>query len=267
MSQWTQKVVLDGSRVNLNGSLRGARNKTMLAVFGSPRGSFSEKCQPVTNERLRSLIVTEDVGPFRVTGLRPAVRTLRAILVDVRTAEPDIHDRLGTAGMLCARFVRDSTSAISNHSWGTAIDLTIDGILDARGDNKAQRGLLQIFRHFDNHGFYWGAAFPTEDAMHFEASDDLIREWQAKGELGEVPPPATEPDSLLEFGDRGAEVAALQQMLSKVLGISIKADGIFGPATRAAVLDFQSRTAGLAVDGVVGMQTLAALRKALPGPG
>ncbi|MBC4017977.1 peptidoglycan-binding protein [Siccirubricoccus deserti] len=267
MSHWTRTVVLDGSRVNLNGPLRGARNKTMLAVFGSPRGSFSQKCQPVTNERLRSLIVTEDVGPFRVTGLRPAVRTLRTIFADVKAAEPDIHGRLGTAGMLCARFVRDSTSAISNHSWGTAIDLTIDGVLDARGDRKAQQGLLQIFKHFNNHGFYWGAAFPTEDAMHFEASEDLIHDWQAKGELGEVPAAGTEPDSLLEFGDRGAEIAALQEMLSKVLGISIKADGTFGPATRAAVVDFQSRTAGLATDGVVGMKTLAALRAALSGTG
>jgi hypothetical protein len=267
MSQWTQTVKLDGSRTSLNGSLRGARNTTMLKVFGSPRGDFSEKCQPVTNERLRSLIVTEDVGPFRATGLRPAVRRLRDILLDVRSAEPDIHSRLGTAGMLCARFVRGSTSAISNHSWGTAIDLTIDGVLDGRGDNRTQQGLLQIFKHFNKHGFFWGVAFPTEDAMHFEASDDLIHEWQAKGEFGDAPAPTTEPDSLLEFGDRGAEVAALQEMLSKVLGISIKADGIFGPATRAAVMDFQSRTAGLTVDGVVGMTTLAALRSALPGVG
>jgi hypothetical protein len=266
MSQWTQTVVLGASRVNLNGALRGARNTTMLKVLGNPRGDYSQKCQPVTNERLRSLIVTEDVGPFRATGLRPAVRTLRAIFADVKATEPDIHGRLGTAGMLCARFVRDSTSAISNHSWGTAIDLTIDGILDARGDGKAQKGLLQIFRHFNDHGFYWGAAFPTEDAMHFETSDDLIREWQAKGEFGAAPAPAGEADSLLEFGDRGAEVVALQEMLSKILNISIKADGIFGSVTRASVMDFQMQK-GLTVDGVVGPKTLAALREALPGAG
>lgn len=266
MSEWTQTDKLDGSRVSLNGTLRGARNTTMLKVLGNPRGDFSQRCQPVTNERLRSLVVTEDVGPFRATGLRPAVRTLRAIFADVKTAEPDIYGRLGTAGMLCVRFVRGSTSAISNHSWGTAIDLTIDGILDSRGDGRAQRGLLRIFRHFNDHGFFWGVAFPTEDAMHFEASDDLIREWQAKGEFGDVPALASETDNLLDFGDRGAEVVAVQVMLSEVLRISINPDGIFGSVTRASVVDFQRRN-GLAADGVVGMKTLAALRTPQPGAG
>ena len=82
MSQWTQTVVLDGSRVNLNGALRGALNTTMLQVLGNPRGDYSQRCQPVTNERLRSLIVTEDVGPFQATGLRPAVRTAIYALLD-----------------------------------------------------------------------------------------------------------------------------------------------------------------------------------------
>lgn len=266
MSEWTEKVTLDGSRVNLNGTLRGARNTTMLKILGNPRGDFSQRCQEVTNERLRSLVVTEDVGPFRATGLRPAVGTLRAIFADVKTAEPDIHGRLGSAGMLCARFVRDSTSAISNHSWGTAIDLTIDGVLDSRGDNKAQKGLLQIFKRFNDRKFYWGAAFPTEDAMHFEASDDLIRDWQERGELGDAGAPAAETDSLLEFGDRGAEVIALQDMLSKVLRITITTDGVFGSVTRASVMDFQRRN-GLPVDGAVGRETLAALRGALQGVG
>jgi hypothetical protein len=65
--------------------------------------------------------------------------------------------------------------------WGTAADLTIDAILDARG-GKAQQGLLQIFWHFNDDGFYWGAAFPNE-TMHFEASDELIRRSQTEGEV------------------------------------------------------------------------------------
>ena len=266
MSEWTEEVALDGSRVNLNGALRGARNVTMLQVLGNPRGDFSQRCQPVTNETLRSLISTEDVGPFRATGLRPALRTLRAIFAEVKVAEPDIHDRLGTAGVLCARFVRGSTSSISNHSWGTAIDLTIDGVLDTRGDVAAQKGLLRIHKHFNNHRFYWGAAFPVEDAMHFEASNDLILEWQANGELGGRTPPVEGTGSLLEFGDRGAEVVALQVMLSQVLRIRIAPDGIFGPVTHASVLDFQARN-GLAADGIVGRKTLAALRKAVQALG
>jgi hypothetical protein len=29
----------------------------------------------------------------------------------------------------------------------------------------------------NQHGWYWGAAFRTEDAMHFEASRSLISQW------------------------------------------------------------------------------------------
>ena len=266
MSQWTETVQLDASRVSLNGDLRGARNSTMLSVLGNPRGSYSQDCQEPTNARMAGLLVSEDVGPFKVRGLRPAVAALRAIFADIKAADRDIHDRLGTAGMLCCRFVRGSTSAISNHSWGCAIDLTIDKVLDRRGDDRAQMGLLQIHKHFNRHKFFWGAAFPVEDAMHFEASDQLVREWQASGQLGAAagaPPPVA--DSLLEFGDRGAEVMALQQMLSQALGITLGADGVFGAQTRAAVVDFQARH-GLAPDGVVGPKTMAALRQAASGP-
>lgn len=257
MMVWSDTEALDSSRGNINGGLRGARNATMLQVLGGPRGSYSEECQDPTNPGLIPLIVREDVGPFEARGLRPAVAALRRILDDVKADEPDLHRRLGNAGMLCCRFVRDSKSVISNHSWGVAIDLTIDGILDKRGDNRAQRGLLRVREHFNRYKFFWGAAFRTEDSMHFEASDDLILEWQADGSLGDAPRPRA--SSLLEFGDRGAEVAALQQMLSERLGIRLVLDGMFGPATRAAVIAFQARR-GLEPDGKVGPKTLAALR-------
>lgn len=264
MSQWSETVPLDASRVSINGALRAARNKTMLQTLGNPRGDYSDRCQDPTNERLRSLVVREDVGPFTARGLRPAVAALRAIFADVKASEPDIHGRLGNMGMLCCRFVRGSTSAISNHSWGTAIDLTIDGVLDRRGDNRTQRGLLQILPHFNRHNFFWGAAFGTEDAMHFEASDDLVQQWQRDGELGAVPAtPAPTQDSLLEFGDRGPEVLALQEMLVRALGSTLRPDGIFGAQTRAAVIEFQLRH-GLRPDGIVGAMTFAALRQAVP---
>ena len=81
---------------------------------------------------------------------------------------------LGTAGMLCCRLVRGSATAISNHSWGTAIDLTLDGVLDVYGDDKVQYGLTLIAPIFNRHGWYWGAAFRTEDGMHFEGSKALV---------------------------------------------------------------------------------------------
>lgn len=62
-----------------------------------------------------------------------------------------------------------------------------------------------------------------------------------------------EGDRALRLGDRGADVAWVQ----RVLGINN--DGIFGPATEAAVKAFQS-SKGLTADGIVGTQTWAALR-------
>ncbi len=60
---------------------------------------------------------------------------------------------------------------------------------------------------------------------------------------------------ILRPGDRGAEVLALQQ----ALGLTGEAaDGIYGPATQAAVKQLQA-SKGLSPDGVAGPATLAAL--------
>lgn len=61
----------------------------------------------------------------------------------------------------------------------------------------------------------------------------------------------------LRFGDRGASVTTLQNQL-RTAGASIKADGVFGSATRSAVRSLQS-SAGIGVDGVVGLKTWGAL--------
>ncbi len=54
--------------------------------------------------------------------------------------------------------------------------------------------------------------------------------------------------------DRGPAVADVQGRLRAVLGTPVAVDGLFGPATRAAVEAFQ-RLRGLRVDGVCGLQT------------
>jgi peptidoglycan hydrolase-like protein with peptidoglycan-binding domain len=61
----------------------------------------------------------------------------------------------------------------------------------------------------------------------------------------------------LRLGDRGSQVSALQESLA-VAGFPGGADGIFDEATQKAVMRFQ-QAKGLAPDGIVGPQTLAAL--------
>lgn len=165
------------SRDSINPGLLAVSQAFMVQQLGQPRESYSADCQPITNATLRRYILTQSVGPFRVTGLQPAVASLATALAQVQREQPSVYAALGTAGLLCCRYVRGSKGTISNHSWGTAIDFTLNGVLDLRGDNRVQIGLTLLASIMNQHGWYWGAAFRTEDAMHFEASQSLITQW------------------------------------------------------------------------------------------
>jgi peptidoglycan hydrolase-like protein with peptidoglycan-binding domain len=242
---------------NINPGLTPARQATMLAVFGQPRTDYSQSCQEVTNPQLQALIATVDVGPCRARGLRPALDDLIAIFKDVLTQHPAIYAAINSAGMLCVRYVRGSNSYISNHSWGTAIDLYLDAAADVRGDNKVLQGLADIADIFNQHGWYWGAGFGTEDAMHFEASDQRIRQYQSEGKLGSY---NHVDDDNLGQGDRGPEVKSLQARLSQ-LGFATAVDGAFGPLTQAALRAFQAKEA-LRQTGIFDHDTQTAMSEA-----
>jgi peptidoglycan hydrolase-like protein with peptidoglycan-binding domain len=64
---------------------------------------------------------------------------------------------------------------------------------------------------------------------------------------------------VLHKGNRGWDVAALQFRLQRHGFPPGGVDGVFGPGTRSAVINFQSAN-GLGVDGVAGSATIAALR-------
>ena len=64
--------------------------------------------------------------------------------------------------------------------------------------------------------------------------------------------PAQAAHRTIKKGDSGLDVASVQRRLK------IDADGVFGPATEAAVRAFQQRK-GLSVDGIVGPQTWKAM--------
>lgn len=168
------------AKSSLNPGLSPVDNAYMQAKFGAPRSSYAKDCQPVTNERLRKRMVTGSVGPFNATGLAEALGSLSGVMAEIKHVQPAVYQALGSAGMLCCRYVRGSSTSISNHSWGTAIDLTVNGVLDRRGDNSVQYGLTLIAPIFNRFGWYWGAAFKTEDGMHFECSRSLVNGWASQ---------------------------------------------------------------------------------------
>ena len=177
----TEEMILNRSRFNTN--ITQPNNRAMLEILGRPRQNLSQDCKSITNPDLKSLLETRQVGPIRVTLIRPAIESLERIMAKLERTEPDIYEAIGTAGAICARFVRGSTRSISNHSWGTAIDIKLQNKLDGFGDGGTQFGLLLVAELFNEEGWFWGATYSREDSMHFEVGVEKLREWAAAGKL------------------------------------------------------------------------------------
>lgn len=248
---------------NINIGLNSPPNRLMLELLGNPRNTYDQECRPPTNRPFKDLVRHKDVGPFKVWGLGPALDSLTEVMADIREEQPDVYEVLGHMGMLCCRNVRGSKTSISNHSFGTAIDLTIDGVLDAYGDGTVQLGLVKIYPIFNRHGWYWGADFRKEDGMHFEVSRETMMRWNEEGLLG-APRSLSVAAVNLSRGARGVKVRELQDALI-AHDIDLDPDGIYGAATEAAVLMFQQRH-GLLADGIAGRQVFDKL-KALEAAG
>ncbi len=71
---------------------------------------------------------------------------------------------------------------------------------------------------------------------------------------------------MISYGSRGQDVADAQQLLNQHgAAPPLAVDGIFGPKTRQATIEFQ-RSHGLAPDGIIGPLTWGALDSGAPGP-
>jgi len=280
---------------DMNRNLSSAREQTMIEVFGRP-GRLTRNCSDPTGDFARR-VVTQNVGPFRVTGFDLAVGTLERIFAEVRTEHRDVFDEVKTEGMLCVRHRRNNPTRFSNHSWGCAIDLFFGAAVIDQSEPVAHWGNVMLFPFFNKHGWYWGAEFSgsSVDSMHFELAEETIRKI-ARGEPldggrggGGVAGPqqlhsamlSTDPvlvevaagDRVLRRSDaRQPGVGTLQDALNRLgaqnpalridLGPDNRHRGFFGPQMEAAVRALQAAQR-IGVDGVVGMDTIAALDRAL----
>lgn len=76
------------------------------------------------------------------------------------------------------------------------------------------------------------------------------------GDGGQVPSPGVSWP-ILQSGSEGADVRSAQRLLT-ARGYTVEADGLFGPNTRSAVIQFQN-SRSLAADGVIGPNTWSQL--------
>lgn len=171
------------AKARFNKGITQPNNKIMMALLGPPRDSYNTDCQPVSNPALQAIMETRAIGPIRITMLQPALESVERVLNRLKESDPDIYAKVGTAGAICARLIRGSTSSVSNHSWGTAIDLTLEGQLDPFADGGTQFGLLILAEYFNDEGWFWGAAYNREDSMHFEVGAETLQAWAAAGQL------------------------------------------------------------------------------------
>jgi len=107
----------------------------------------------------------------------------------------------------------------------------------------------------------------------FQGGDDEPEESAATTQAETATAPASEAEPSLQLqegdalseGDSGPRVRRLQRALAS-LEYDVSPDGAFGPATTAAVRQFQTDS-GLDADGVVGAGTVRAINDALAESG
>lgn len=172
----------------INAGLSYVDNAYMINKLGKPRSDvkgkdgkwhldFTHSYQGVSDDWFKTIVKTDSIGSFKVTGLRTAVESLKVIMNEISIQHPDVYTVLATDGMLNCRLMTGSETKISMHAWGIAIDLKLGVKQDKRGDKKALYGLSLIAPIFNKYGWCWGAGFPTEDSMHFEVGRDLLDTW------------------------------------------------------------------------------------------
>lgn len=207
------------------------------------------------------------VGSYTIPGTsrRIAVRKgdCSVLLLDI-AAWIDANIRAVDTGQLddwgyAERTIRGSSTTLSNHASGTAIDL--DALLHplgVRGTWGGAKARIDDRLRVYEGAIRWGENYSGRpDGMHFEinAGASTVARIAAKlrgGSAGAVaaaaPPGSRFPT--IRRGSTGTAVSVIQRFLR------IKVDGDFGPITDAAVRRYQQMR-GLAVDGIVGPRTWA----------
>ncbi len=187
---------------------------------------------------------------------------------------PWLPANMGNWHMIGIECANSGTSPTAPHrtNWP---DVQYDALV--RSCAAINRRLAQTSSRTIGHKEYAGRAQGKWDPGAIDM--DTLRH-DIQGRIGTVvnPAPTQRPpvpvgqyvDILLFRGSEGPQVAELQRRLKtayREYAGDLEVDGEFGVATEVAVKEFQRRTRGLKVDGIVGPATAAALRlRVVPSP-
>lgn len=219
----------------------------------------------------RSLIASYSIPGGKVALRRGDVATVLVYFAKRYHSEVEPLKWPGNWGY-AERKIRGSSTTLSNHASGTALDLNAPAHpLGKRGTFSSRQvaALNRILADCDGvlrHGKNYNG---RKDEMHVEinASAAKVKALASTIKAGKKPGPSggatassggsswrtVKAGDLLRKGTKGTPVKELQNALG------LKADGYFGAGTEKAVKAYQ-RSKGLTVDGVVGPKTLAALK-------
>lgn len=179
----------------INKGLKSPNQEAMISLLGSPKMPLTTadqpgKASPVVKKLAKTLKVSAHVV---VTAIQPALDSLSTILNEAFTdqlkTENGMHNLesvLSTDGMLVVRLRRPTSglpsTKISNHSWGTAIDMKLIGHSSpANTGDHIPRFIAVLLPYFNNEGWYSGISF--HDTMHFEVAEETIQRWSDEGKL------------------------------------------------------------------------------------
>lgn len=156
------------------------------------------------------------------------------------------------------KIVTNAKGGQSNHNFGVAVDLCLYSA-DGRTVSWSVNGpFTKVVAAMKVEGFKWGGDWRSfKDYPHFELYDAAGGEKvtiAVKKSVSKKAAPVKKQTSIVKFpgilkqGSKGKDVQRVQN------AIGLKADGVYGPKTAAAVRAYQKRH-GLVADGIVGEKT------------
>jgi transcriptional regulator of aromatic amino acid metabolism len=125
----------------------------------------------------------QNITSIKIPQLKDATKYWENVKVNKHVAEQfiNVFDEIEKEGLVKyiisyggsynPRYIRGSTTKLSNHSLGLAIDVNmLQNKLNTIGAEPGTYGSLhEVAPIFNKHGFLWGATFSRKDYMHFEA--------------------------------------------------------------------------------------------------